>query len=169
MARLSPGLLKQQLKLNDHIEGGGFSEVYRSLLVFTSDQLPPQFTGSRPACTHIHFMLEKGQFSAFHRIRSDELWHFYSGDPLIVYEIDETGILIEHLLGSDPGAGQSFFCVIKGGNWFASRLAGEGEYGLVGCTVAPGFDFADFELAKKDELLHQFPDHAALINALCRK
>lgn len=168
MTRPTAGFWKQYLQLTEHIEGGAFSEVYRSPLVFSQSQLPEKFNGSRAACTHIYFLLEKGQFSAFHRIRCDELWHFYSGDPLVIYEIDENGSLEEHLLGNDPEAGQSFFCVIKGGNWFASKTAGDGEYALVGCTVAPGFDFADFELAEKEKLQQAFPQHAEIIAQLCR-
>jgi uncharacterized protein len=168
MARPDPGFWKQHLQLNYHIEGGWYSEVYRSGLLFTADQLPGKFSGARHACTHIYFMLEKGQFSAFHRIHSDELWHFYSGDPLIVYEIGENGHLKEHLLGNDPQAGQSPFCVIKGGNWFASKPVENSEYGLVGCTVSPGFDFADFEMARKEELLAAFPQHTSIIDLLSR-
>jgi uncharacterized protein len=111
-------------------------------------------------------MLEGGQYSAFHRIAADEMWHFYAGDPLIVYEIDEAGMLTEHLLGGNPLVGQDHFCVIKGGNWFASRLADLGEYAVVGCTVAPGFDFADFELATRKNLVTKFPQHRSLIESL---
>ena len=168
MSRPTPAFWKQHLHMTEHVEGGAFSEVYRSPLSFTREQLPASFTGSRHACTHIYFLLEQGQYSAFHRIASDELWHFYSGDPLVVYEIDQQGQLKEHLLGSDPQAGQSLFCVITAGSWFASKVAGEGDYALVGCTVAPGFDFADFELAKEAALSASYPQHAALIGTLCR-
>lgn len=168
MTRPTAGFWKQHLQLTEHIEGGAYAEIYRSPLLFTRDQLSGESGGTRPACTHIYFLLEKGQFSAFHRIRQDELWHYYSGDPLIVYEIDENGGMIEHLLGNDPLSGQSLFCVIKGGNWFASKPVEGGEYGLAGCTVSPGFDFADFEMAKKDELLAAFPQHAAIIGLLCQ-
>lgn len=168
MTRPTAGFWKQHLRLTEHIEGGAYSEVYRSTLLFIPGQLPEKFSGSRPACTQIYFLLEKGQFSAFHRIAQDELWHFYSGDPLIVYEIDETGSMKEHLLGNDPRDGQSLFSVIKAGNWFASKPVEGGEYSLVGCTVSPGFDFADFEMAKKDELLAAFPEHAGIIGSLCR-
>jgi uncharacterized protein len=168
MTRLSAADWKKHLRLTDHVEGGAFSEFYRSPFLLSQHQLPSVFTGDRSASTHIYFLLEKGQFSAFHRIQSDEIWHFYAGDPIIVYEIDYTGALHQHLLGNDPAAGQSFCCVIKAGNWFASQPTDNAEYGLVGCTVAPGFDFADFELAKRDELINLFPMHAKLIERLCR-
>ena len=158
----------QQLGLQQHVEGGWYREVYRSPLSFQDDHLSASFTGPRSACTHIYFLLEKGNFSAFHRIRSDELWHFYDGDPIIIYEIDDAGKLKEHLLGNDPEMSQSPFCMIPAGSWFASRVADEGAYGLVGCSVSPGFDFADFELATRTDLTHQFPQHVGLIQALCR-
>ncbi len=157
-----------QLKLQFHIEGGWYSEAYRSALQLEQALLPSSFNGNRPACTHIYFLLEKGQFSAFHRIKSDELWHFYSGDPLIIYEIETNGNMTEHLLGNDPAQGQTLFCMIKAGNWFASRVMSGGQYGLVGCTVSPGFDFADFEMAEKEKLSRQYPQHDKLIGELCR-
>jgi predicted cupin superfamily sugar epimerase len=159
---------KQKLNLIHHVEGGWYSEVYRSALTIASSHLPQQFKGDRSSCTHIYFMLEKGEFSAFHRIESDELWHFYSGDPIVIYEIENDGTLISHYLGRDMDQGQSLFCVIKAGNWFASEVIGEGNFGLVGCTVSPGFDFEDFELAKKKTLSGKFPAHIDLINRLCR-
>ena len=120
----------------------------------------------RNICTHIYFLLEKHGFSAFHRIKSDELWHFYAGDPLIIYEIAQSGELTRHVLGDKIEMGQSLFCVIKNGNWFASIVKNDGEYGLAGCTVAPGFDFTDFELAEKNSLTKTYPQHAGLINSM---
>jgi predicted cupin superfamily sugar epimerase len=149
----------QKLQLSAHVEGGAFREVYRSpLTVF-----PEGFDGERHYCTSIYFLLQQHQFSAFHKIKSDETWHFYYGDALIVYEIDQAGHLIEHRLGNDPEKDEHFQCVITAGNWFAARVADGGAYTLCGCTVSPGFDFADFELAKRDELLAQYPQHASLI------
>jgi predicted cupin superfamily sugar epimerase len=135
-------------------------------LVFPPGTLPGKTKGNRNACTHIYFLLEKNQFSAFHRIRFDELWHFYAGDPLTVYEIDKAGILHKHVLGNDPSKGQSLFCCINAGSWFGSRTDKGGEYSLVGCTVAPGFDFEDFELAKRDQLTYEFPEHKEIISLL---
>jgi predicted cupin superfamily sugar epimerase len=83
-----------------------------------------------------------------------------------VYEIDQQGRLIEHRLGSDPDNSESFQCVISAGNWFAARLAPGGHYALVGCTVSPGFDFVDFELADREELLRLFPEHTEVIKEL---
>lgn len=167
MTGLTADFWIRHLQLNKHIEGGWYSEVYRSALVFDKEHLPVEFGGDRNASTHIYFLLDKSGFSAFHRIKSDELWHFYAGDPLIIYEIDQDGKLKEHILGNDIATGQSLFSAIKRGNWFASKVVEGGEYALAGCTVAPGFDFNDFEMAEKSVLLKTYPQHARLINNLC--
>ena len=160
---------KQHLQLIHHVEGGWYSEVYKSALTIAASHLPAEFKGDRAACTHIYFLLEQGEFSAFHRIQSDELWHFYNGDPIVIYEIESDGSLIKHYLGNNLEQGQSLFCVVKAGNWFASEVMDNGSFGLVGCTVSPGFDFSGFELAKKKELSDIFPMHKALIHRLTRQ
>jgi uncharacterized protein len=156
----------KKLNLTKHIEGGSFRETYRATLTLDQRLLPQTFKGGRAASTAIYFMLEKGQFSAFHRIASDEIWHFYDGDPLDIYEIDEYGALNTYKLGRNPETGESYQVIIRAGVWFGSRVAGFGAYSLVGCTVAPGFDFADFELANREELILAFPGHKALITAM---
>lgn len=158
----------QQLQLTEHIEGGAFREVYRSPLQVPAASLPASFGAQRNMSTSIYFLLKQEQFSAFHRIKSDELWHFYYGDPLVVYELEPSGTLTEHLLGNDPEQGQQFQCTVKAGNWFASRVQLGGAYSLVGCTVAPGFDFADFELAEREALTQEYPAFASLIRELTR-
>ncbi len=156
----------QKLQLTRHIEGGSYCRTYYSDLVFPQQQLPPGFHGPRHASTAIYFLLEEGQFSAMHRIAADELWHFYYGDPLTVYEIDTTGRLTQHLLGNNPENGESFQCMVKAGSWFGSKTTEGGQYSLVGCTVSPGFDFADFELAERQALLQLYPQHTAIIEML---
>lgn len=168
MANHSAAFWISHLNLQQHIEGGHYGEVYRSDLKLAQQALPASFNGDRHSCTHIYFLLQKGEFSAFHRIQSDELWHFYAGEPLVIYEIETNGLLTKHILGSNPLNEESPFCYIKAGSWFASQPLPQSEYSLVGCTVSPGFDFADFELAKKDILTKQFPDHTELISGLCR-
>lgn len=158
----------EKLELTTHVEGGAFREVYRSELNIPKTVLPLFFQGARNASTSIYFLLSSGQFSAFHRIASDELWHFYYGDPLLVYEIGHNGRLQTHRLGSDLEKGESFQTVVRAGSWFASAPAPGSEYALVGCTVAPGFDFADFELANRDALSAQYPEHAELIKQFTR-
>jgi len=157
-----------KLQLTRHVEGGAFREVYRSDLILPRKSLPLLFQGDRSASTHIYFLLAQGQFSAFHRIAADELWHFYAGDPLLVYEIAHNGRLATHRLGNDPEKEESFHTVISAGSWFASAPAEASEYALVGCTVAPGFDFADFELADRETLAGQYPEYASLIRKYTR-
>jgi predicted cupin superfamily sugar epimerase len=155
-----------KLGLTPHVEGGAFREVYRSELLIPRSALPLFFRGDRAASTSIYFLLAEGQFSAFHRIAADELWHFYYGDPLLVYEITHGGRLIEHRLGQNPEKGDRFQATVKAGSWFASVPAPGSEYSLVGCTVAPGFDFEDFELARRESLIQMYPEYATLISRL---
>ncbi len=171
MSKYNADFWIKQLQLTQHIEGGWYSEVYRSSFILRKDILPASFESDRNACTHIYFLLQKKGFSAFHRLRkpADELWHFYAGDPLIVYEIDKSGDMKEHLLGNEVDAGQALFCVIKGGNWFAAKVVEASEYSLVGCTVSPGFDFNDFELAERDGLAKTYPQYTELITSMTNR
>jgi uncharacterized protein len=156
------------LKLNIHPEGGVYSRAYTSAASLGKTSLPENFHGSRSICTHIYYLLRQNEFSAFHKIQSDELWHFYDGDTLIVYEINKDGSLTEHLLGKNIEAGESPFCFIKAGNWFASVLKAGGSFSLVGCTVSPGFDFAEFELAERTDLILKYPQYRELIISLTK-
>lgn len=159
---------KQQLQLTAHVEGGAFKEVYRSALILPQSALHHTHGGDRAASTSIYFLLEHGEFSAFHRIASDELWHFYDGDRLAIYEIDKDGALTRHLLGRDIEHRASLQVIIKAGSWFASIVESEGNFALCGCTVAPGFDFADFELGSRAQLIEAYPQHIDLITSLTR-
>jgi hypothetical protein len=158
-----------RLSLSPHPEGGYFRVTYQSSLTIVQDALPSVFHGDRCASTAIYFLLAEKDFSAFHRIASDELWHFYAGSALIVYVIDPEGNYSELLLGNDFEAGEVFQGVVKAGCWFASRLKNPAGFALVGCTVAPGFDFADFEMAKRAELVGIYPEHRILIEELTRQ
>lgn len=155
-----------KLNLISHVEGGSFREIYRSPMLVPKAVLPKEFNGDRNASTSIYFLLKQGQFSAFHKIASDEMWHFYDGDALCIYEITSEGKLIKHLLGKDLEKGESFTCVIKAGSWFGSRCEVENGFSLVGCTVAPGFDFADFVLANREGLSSEYPEYVDLIKEL---
>ncbi|HTE27387.1 cupin domain-containing protein [Flavitalea sp.] len=159
----------QHLNLSKHIEGGSFRQTYRSPLILERECLGNNFEGPRPVSTSIYFLLEQGQFSAFHKISSDETWHFYEGDPLDIFEFDDNGQLITHKLGRDTQKGESFQVLVTAGRWFGSRIAGNGIYSLVGCTVAPGFDFADFQLAVRAELSALYPEHKTLIAEMTYK
>jgi predicted cupin superfamily sugar epimerase len=156
----------EKLGLTRHVEGGSFKEVYRSAEQVPLVALPNRFNGPRPFGTSIYFLLEEGQFSAFHRIASDETWHFYEGASLSIYEIDAVGALKKHQLGRDLAAGEQFQLTIPAGSWFGSRCEVKNGFSLVGCTVAPGFDFADFELATKEVLQKAYPQHTGIIEEM---
>jgi predicted cupin superfamily sugar epimerase len=152
-----------------HPEGGYYRESYRAELNIPKIGLPPYFNGSRCVSTAIYFLLDSDVFSAFHRLRSDELWHFYDGNPLTISAIDETGRLSEIRLGNNPEQEQVLQAVVKAGNWFGSRVSDPDSYSLVGCTVAPGFDFQDFELGKRADLIRLYPQHRKVIESLTRE
>ncbi len=158
----------QKLGLEPHPEGGYYRETYQADLVLPKESLPPDFTGPRPASTAIYFLLEAQNFSAFHRLRSDELWHFYFGGTLLIQVIDADGRYFEIQLGSDPEDGDALQAVVKAGCWFASEVKDGKSFAVVGCTVAPGFDFEDFELAEREQLARSYPQHRQLIGRLTR-
>lgn len=141
-----------------HPEGGHFSEIYRSEAKIMQ--------GSRNCSTAIYFLLENGEKSNFHRIKSDEMWHFYLGGPLEILEIDELGQIIKTTLGNDIKSGQVLTHIVLANRWFASRPLANSEFSFVGCTVSPGFDFLDFELANRYQLSKKYPKHQELINEL---
>ena len=157
------------LGLSPHPEGGYYRATYKSDLTVARSALPSSFQGDRSASTAIYFLLDEGNFSAFHRIASDEVWHFYAGSSLVVCVIDPNGNYSELHLGNGSDEGEVFQAVVKAGCWFASRVKDAAGFALVGCTVAPGFEFADFELAVRSELIRSFPAHQKLIEELTRE
>lgn len=158
----------EKYNMQSHPEGGYFAETYRSKESISKDALPARFSGGRSYSTGIYFLLEGHHFSAFHRIQSDEMWHFYAGNPLNVYYIDFEGNLNIIKLGNNPENGEVFQAVVPAGVWFGSKPLLPDGYSLVGCTVAPAFDFADFELADRTALIGEFPQHRAIIELLTR-
>ena len=160
--------LIQKYNLEPHPEGGWYKQTYKSNEQIPGNALPERFGANRTFSTAIYFLLEKGNFSAFHRIKSDECWHFYAGDPLVIYVIDYNEELKIISLGNDLEKGQAFQYVVPANCWFASRPAPGSEYCFVGCTVAPGFEFEDFELANAAELSAIYPEHKKIIEQLCR-
>jgi predicted cupin superfamily sugar epimerase len=157
----------EKLRLEPHPEGGFFRQTYKSGLTIVREALPG-FPGPRAASTAIYFLLEGESFSAFHRLRSDEMWHFYAGSPLVVHVIEPSGAYSAISLGSDPEAGEVFQAVVRAGCWYAAHVADWKSWALVGCTVAPGFEFEDFELGKREELVQEFSQHQELIDRLTR-
>lgn len=156
----------EKLQLQDHPEGGYFKETYRSEMLLLGNGT--DFPSSRSAATGIYFLLCEDNFSAFHKIRSDEMWHFYTGDAIVVHVLHTDGQYEAIHLGDDIEAGEVFQAVVPANAWFASEMKNKTGYALVGCTVAPGFDFQDFNLVKGETLIAAYPDHEALINRLTR-
>ena len=157
-----------KLNLQPHPEGGYFRETYRSSGVVNSDSLGENYIGERNFSTCIYYLLTSEMFSAFHRIRHDEIWHFYDGSPIELHCISPDGIYSKTVIGRDIENGEIPQLVVPGGSWFGARVILENDYSLVGCTVAPGFDFLDFELAVRSDLTLKFPRHAEIINMLSR-
>jgi len=156
----------EHLNLLPHPEGGYYKEVYRSGEEVKRQSLPDRFPGDRSFSTSIYFLLEKDNFSAFHRIKSDEVWHFYDGDPISIYVIDTDGILTLYKLGLSPDKGIVPQVTIPANTWFASESTG--KFSLVGCTVSPGFDFNDFEMADRGLLIKQLENQHKIIEKFTR-
>ena len=146
------------LQLEPHPEGGYFRQTYRSEMRVAAAGRP-----ERRALTSIFFLLFDDNFSAFHRLTSDEIWHFYRGDPVAIEIIDADGAHETRVLGGD-GLFQTTF---PAGAWFGAHMV-DGGYALVGCDVAPGFEFADFEMPERAALVARYPQHAALIERWTR-
>ncbi len=154
----------EKLDLNKHPEGGYYKEVYRSGEHF----IIPDYSLSkkkRNYSTSIYFLLEGNDKSNFHKLNSDEIWHFYDGSDLRIFIIDEFGNLSEILFGKEN---EVFQFTIKKDCWFAAEVINKNSFSLIGCTVSPGFDFEDFELAKRDQLIKLFPQHEAVIRKFTR-
>lgn len=158
----------EKLGLLPHPEGGWFRETYRSSETIPVAGLPDRFGGDRSFSTAIYFLLESSQVSAFHRIKSDEIWFFHDGGPLAIHSISMKGNHQITRLGNNPDNGESFHAVVPAGSWFGAQLIEPDSYTLVSCTVAPGFDFTDFEMGVRDILLSMFPDERDIIEKLTR-
>ena len=161
-----------QFGLVPHPEGGFFRETYRAadrvLRAAATDDPAVDLAADRAASTAIYYMLSDDAFSAWHRIRSDEIWHFYAGDPIDVHVIDANGTLQTHRLGNALEHDHTVFqAMVPAGHWFAAtRIAGNHGFALAGCTVAPGFEFSEFELADARALRAVHPQHTAILQRL---
>lgn len=152
--------------LQPHPEGGYFKETYRDSGTIARNALPSDFSGDRNFSTAIYFLLPEGKKSHLHRIKSDEVWHFYLGGPLTVVQISPEGKIEEIVLGQDVTSGQKIQHVVPRGYWFGAYPNPASRFSFVGCTVAPGFDFTDFEMGKKEDLIKHFPDARGIIELL---
>lgn len=155
----------EKLKLEKHPEGGYYSQSYKSLETVKDSELSVTFDGERPLATSIYFLLKAGEVSRFHRLVSDEIWYYHAGSSLTITCIEKGGRLAAKKLGLDMERGELPQVVIPAGTIYGAALGGDG-YSLVGCMVSPGFDFADFELLNRDELLKQYPEHQEVIRLL---
>lgn len=151
-----------KLGLQPHPEGGYYKEVYRSddkVFLAKSDS-------QKSAVTSIYYLLEKGDYSSFHRISSDEIWYFHKGEALIIHTVEsDVELTSVELSDGQPGV---FSHVVKAGRWFSAELKEKRGFALVSCAVAPGFEFGEFELAEKKSLHSEFPNHGEIIDRLCR-
>lgn len=157
-----------KLQLKPHPEGGYYKEIYRAGEMILPEHLPKRYKSSRNFSTSIYFLLERNQVSNFHRLKSDEQWHFYDGSSIVIYVIDEAGNLSKILLGRNIDRGESLQTIIKRNSWFSAELSDKTSFALIGCTVAPGFDFNDFELGKRNEMIKTFPQFRELIYKLAK-
>lgn len=151
--------LVRTLGLQPHPEGGFYKETYRAAARVETPR------GSRSAGTAIYYLLPRGEFAAWHQVASDEVWHFYEGAPLTLYLLREQG-LETVTLGREVTRGEQPQVIIPAGVLQAAMPGG--DYTLVGCTVAPGFDFADWEMPARETLIARYPEHAALFRQLTR-
>ena len=155
--------IKALLNLAPHpIEGGSFRQTY------ISAERMELARGSRSAGTAIYYLLEAGTFSEMHVLESDEIFHFYLGDPVEMLQLLPDGSSAVFTLGPDLQAGQHVQLAVPAGVWQGTRLIGDGKVALLGCTVSPGFDYADYRSGTAEELIAKWPSQAEPINALTR-
>ena len=151
------------LGLEEHPEGGYYREVYRSDESIIKSSLPERFESKHALATSIYYLLEYDDVSNFHRLRQDEIWHFYEGSPVQIYTLEPKRMTVFRL-GRNPAKGQLPMIVLPHGTLFAAELENKRSYALLGCTVSPGFKFEDFELPCRSELQQKFPEHLEVIN-----
>ena len=156
--------LREKLDLSELPgEGGYYKETYRSDKTII---LPSETDGERSISTSIYYLLDGTQFSAFHRLKSDEIWHFYIGSSITLYIINKMENLSEVKLGSNIEKGELFQIQVRAESWFAATVNDISSYALIGCTVSPGFDYLDFELGDRKKLIERYPQHKSIIEKL---
>lgn len=157
------------LELEEHPEGGYFRETHRSIEKVAGEHLPARYDGARRMSTAIYFLIKGDRPSHFHRLKSEEIWHFYTGSAVTLHIINSDGLLSHLRLGPDFEKGEVFQGIIHAGFWFAAEVDDPGQYALVGCTVAPGFEFDDFEMGSRASLVAAYPAHRTIIERLTRE
>ncbi|WP_346354771.1 cupin domain-containing protein [Azotosporobacter soli] len=150
------------LQLEGHIEGGYFKELYKNsqtVLANKSDE-------KRALSSTIYYLLKSGGVSKFHKLKSDEIWFFHDGSPLLIHMIDSAGVLRSVKLGLDVANGQLPQVLVPAGTIFGAEVAEKDSFGLVSCMVSPGFDYKDFQLCSYQELAEKYPKYLDLIKRL---
>ena len=160
--------LISHFNLKRHPEGGYYAEVHKSGLQIAQAGLPVNFDGPRSSLTSIYFLLEAGDNSNFHRLKSDEIWYFFGGENLLIHVIDPAGKYYILKLGADLDAGYCLQHVVPAGSWFGASVDSDCGFALVGCAVAPGFEFDDFELAQREQLSAEYPQYIEIIKKLTK-
>ena len=163
---LSAKRIIETLNLIPHPEGGYFKENYRSKGVIKNNSLDFEADGERNYSTCIYFLLNENDFSAFHKIRQDEIWHFYAGSTLLLHTINPNGNYNLIRIGNNLENGDFFQFVVPAGTWFASEVENKTSYSFCGCTVSPGFDFRDFKMPSGKTLSKIYPEHQEIIKRL---
>ena len=156
----------EKLSLSRHPEGGFFRQTFRSKELIKKEHLPGRFQGSRVFSTAIYYLLPGDEVSRFHRLKSDEIWHFYAGSALTLYVIDQAGSLAKMKLGADFERGEAFQAAMEAGSWFGAVVEDPSSYALVGCTVSPGFEYEDFALGDQKSLIERYPEYRWVIEKL---
>lgn len=152
----------RELELLPHPEGGFYREVYRSDEMVAGEGLPGRYGAGRCLGTSIYYLLRRGEVSRLHRLKSDEIWYWHAGGGAVVHVIREDGRYGARRIG-EGGVPQ---VIIPRGCWFGATVEA-GEYVLVGCAVFPGFEFADFEIGKREEMVRRYPGLRGVIERLC--
>lgn len=155
-----------KFNLTEHPEGGYYKENYRCNGIIKNEHLSSEFIGDRNYATSIYFLLTSDKFSAFHKINQDEIWHFYKGNSLKLHMISPNGDYSFAMIGNNLEQNEQPQFVVPAGYWFAAEVLEKDAYAFTGCTVAPGFDFKDFVLPKRDDLIALFPKHSEIITSL---
>ncbi|QQS49678.1 MAG: cupin domain-containing protein [Bacteroidota bacterium] len=157
----------QHLQLKPHPEGGFFKEVYRSSIEVSNKHLPVGYKSSRRLLTNIYYLLRSEDISRLHRLKSDEIWFFHAGSPLKLIYIDTEGKKHTHFLGNNHEKAEQFSLLVPGGSVFCAEVHEQNSYTLVSCVVSPGFEFEDFEVFDKEDLIQAYPKHIDLIEKYC--
>lgn len=157
----------EKLNMKEHPEGGYYNECLRSGDKIDATSVDPSFVGERRLWTSIYFLLKDRDVSRFHRLKSDEIWYYHSGVPMVIHIINKNGELERVKLGVDIERGERPQVLIPKGSIFGAIMDGTG-YSLAGCMVSPGFEFNDFELLEREELIKMYPQHEFIIKRLTK-